>query len=1603
MRSRIVLAVAAVAVLAPVAFSDNHVVYLDDVDPYHVSRTYPKLITPQWVGEDGVEAVVILAIDDMRGHEKWEAFLRPILNRLKQIDGRAPVSIMTCTIDPKDPHLQKWLKEGVSLECHTIDHPCPLLQGGDFSKAKSIYDRCVDLLNRVPNNKPVAFRVPCCDSLNTPSPRFYAEIFNMTTPEGHFLQIDSSVMNVLTSNDPELPRELVIDSDGRDKFLKYLPTDRTFVNTIENYPYPYILGTCCWEFPCVTPSDWLANHYHKPNNPVTIRDWKAALDATVIKKGVFCLVFHPHGWIQSAQIVQLIDHAVAGHGKKVKFLTFREALTRLDMNYLRDFTVRDPKTGAGMEVIKTRPEPVPGYHVASTIKLGGNAAYLVTKGEDQAIFIVPNHKGPPFRVPFSFPPGVQLPKPGTDTGLRLIDLDEDGNVDVVFSNEREYGIYLFTDLKQGWSRKVMADKAGEPGALPLIARNGKNNGFFVHSRSLWWQNENTSLLKDHVDRRSFNELLAKVEPDAKPQAAALQSIQTRPGFQVELVAAEPLIEDPVAFAWGPDGKLWVVEMRDYPLGMDGKGKPGGRIVVLESTKGDGKYDKSTVFLDDIPFPTGVLPWRKGVIVTAAPDIFYAEDTDGDGKADKKVVLFTGFVPGNQQHRVNTPVWGLDNWVYVANGDSGGRVRSLKTGETVNISGRDLRLRPDDGRLDAQTGQTQYGRNRDDWGNWFGNNNSNPMWHFVLEDHYLRRNPHVAPPELRLPVSVTPGAARVYPISRTLPRFNDPGAANHFTSACSAIVYRDELFGPHFAGNTFVSEPVHNLVHREIMTREGITFRSRRAPDEQESEFLASTDNWFRPTMIQTGPDGALWIADMYRAVIEHPQWIPADWQKRLDLRAGSDKGRIYRVYPVGTKPRRIPRLDHLDTAGLVAALDSPNGWQRDMAQMMLVWREDKSAVPLLEKQALESNRPLCRMQSLCTLDGLDALKPALLVRALSDTQAGVRRHAVRLCEGRLGRSVDLGAALVKLVTDDDPQVRLQLACTLGEWDDPEAGRALGDLAVRDGRDRYFLTAILSSVNKKNLDPMLRTVLASVEKGAGSTELLGPLLHMAHALRDRQALVTLLDAVATPEKGRYAPWQFTALAELLDTLDRQNRSLAQLAGGPELTAAVRRLAGIFDAARSALAQEGHGLERLAAVRLLGRGLDRRAADVKLLASLLVPQVHDDLQAAAVEAIGRLRDPQVPALLLQGWKGYAPGRRAQVLDVLLVRDDWQRAVLDAIERKEILPMEIDPARRQHLLQNRSAAIRDRATRLFAGSINPDRQKVVEAHRAVLSLKGDAARGRQVFTKTCAACHQLGGLGQAVGPDLASVGDKSREGLLIAILDPNRAVEARYVAYLAETKDGRTLTGLLATETGTSITLVGADGKKQTFLRTDLETLASTGKSAMPEGLEKDLQPQDLADVIAFVRSAAPLPKPKTFEGNWPELVRPDEDGELHLLPAHAEIYGKTLVLEKQYGNLGWWQSEDDHAVWSLEVKKPGKYVVVVQYACDDGSAGNTFVLDIGGQRLAGKVPGTGNWDTYKRMRPGEITLTAGRHQATFRPAGRIQGALIDLREVELVPLP
>jgi len=1560
--------------------SGNRLVYLDEADPFYPDAHFPKLITPQWVGETNVDAVVILAIDDMNSPDRWEKFLRPILERLKKIDGRAPVSIMTVSVDPQNAQLQQWLAEGLSFEVHTLKHPCPLLAQGNLQAAQETYHQCVALLNQVAGNRPVAFRMPCCDSMDSASPRFYAEIFNRTNSLGQFLTIDSSVMHLFTTNDPGLPRELTRDANGREKFRRYVPFP-AFTTTIENYPYPYVIGKLCWEFPGMAPSDWEAQNVQGTNNPVTVADWEAALDATVIKQGTMNMIFHPHGWIRNDQIVELIDYAVERYGNRVRFLTFREAQERIDKYLLGNEPLRaqdgqdngvrllDLNNDGYLDVVvgnervrqsrvwqpDTRSwstssfpaaivSPGPGGRSETGLRFGiiqadGNVTALVRNGQEakgwtfkrnewveekyltgldldgKAIFtateqgasgmrdngvrlrdldgdgrdelIVGNEsQNGVFRwseerrawspLPYSLPRNARIVDArGRDNGLRFVDVNGDGFADVILSNEKYFSLHLFIvkpylGFDVGWSREVFSGQRGDFGEIPMITQNGSNYGAWFKAGHFWAQNENTAALPDKVDRRSFDSLLAGIQAPALSPEESLKAIHVRPGFKVELVAQEPLVQDPIAFEWGADGKLWVVEMGDYPLGTDGKGKPGGVVLFLEDTNHDGIYDKSTKFLEGLNFPTGVMPWGKGVIVSAAPEIFYAEDTDGDGKADARRILYNGFGEGNQQHRLNGFDYGLDNWLYGANGDSGGSIHSrLKedsssTGEAVGINGRDFRFRPGDGSFESEAGETQFGRHRDDWGNWFGNNNSVWLWHYLFPEHYIARNPHLPVKNNKRMLANYEGAPRVYPICRPQQRFNDIGAASQVTSANSATPYRDEVFGPDFATSVFISEPVYNLIHREVLENDGVSFKSHRSEDEKDNEFLASTDNWFRPTMIKTGPDGALYVADMYRFVIEHPEWIPGDVKDRLDLRAGHDKGRIYRIYPASARLRPIPNFDALDTAGLVAALESPNGWQRDTAQRLLIERGDARAKKALARLITTSARPKTRLQALCTLAGLDGITPEILISALKDEHEGVREHAVRLSEPMLrtlpsysggsspgSKQSDVCKLLLKMTDDPAIRVRYQLAFTMGEWRDFRAAQALVKLAMKK-ENAEMQVAVMSSA-PAHLSEMVKTALKmGVGTKPGWDNLLNQLFGLAVRTGDPATIQIALQSIAGRRGGNYETWQFEALAAMLDALEREGKSLKQLhaAAEPGMKSATESLDGIFAAARAMSSPTNSEPASLMPLRLLGHGLSEMDADVSRLEKLMQPGFAIEIQVAALEGLRHLRGPLVGEVLVRSWSGSSPAIRPKLFETLTGRTDWLERLLKALEDGNIPITHMGTVERQKLSKHGQGSVRERAGKLFTDT-QSDRQKVVKSYETVLQLAGDQTRGAMLFQQNCAVCHQFASHPQ-VGPDLGTVAGKPIETLLESILDPNRAVEARYLNYTALTRDEREVSGIIVAEGPTSITLRSATGE-ETVLRRDLQRLTSSGLSLMPEGFEKVLSPQDLADVIAFIRKS------------------------------------------------------------------------------------------------------------------------------------------------------
>jgi hypothetical protein len=469
----------------------------------------------------------------MREPARYEAYLRPILERLKQIDGRAPVSIMTCNVDPSDPQLQAWLEEGLSLETHTIDHPCPCLSGGDFDKAKDTYDRCVDLMHSIPKSRPVAFRFPCCDSLNTPSPRAFAEIMGRTTQKGNFLQLSSSVCSILTSADGALPRDLVLDADGRERFEKYVPFE-SFVNKVYNYPYPFVIGRLIWEFPCATPDDWQAQNLQQPQNPKTLADMQAVIDAAVLKRGTANFVFHPYDWIRSDQMAALVDYADTTYGKRVKFLNFRECIERLNKNLLAGHALRAVDGGdngvrlldvngdgyldvvignekarmtriwdPGASAWREMEFPVQLVYVDQTIRsdagvrfgvldASGAAGYVIANGRQLAVGRFMRDRWIPYgngtqEVDAADVASIDITADGRDNGVRLRDVDGDGICEILMARPDQRLIVRW-DADAGRCQRTDAvfpepivDEQGRDAGLRLVDLNADGHDDIVFS------------------------------------------------------------------------------------------------------------------------------------------------------------------------------------------------------------------------------------------------------------------------------------------------------------------------------------------------------------------------------------------------------------------------------------------------------------------------------------------------------------------------------------------------------------------------------------------------------------------------------------------------------------------------------------------------------------------------------------------------------------------------------------------------------------------------------------------------------------------------------------------------------------------------------------------------------------------------------------------------------------------------------------------------------------------------------------------------------------------------------------------------------------------
>ncbi|HVK57233.1 MAG TPA: PVC-type heme-binding CxxCH protein, partial [Candidatus Kapabacteria bacterium] len=550
----------------------------------------------------------------------------------------------------------------------------------------------------------------------------------------------------------------------------------------------------------------------------------------------------------------------------------------------------------------------------------------------------------------------------------------------------------------------------------------------------------------------------------------LSTFQIDPRLEIHLFAAEPDIVDPVALTFDAAGRMYVVEMRDYPYGVGPDNKPGGTIRLLEDTDGDGKADKSTLFAKDLSFPTSIASWKDGVFVTAPPDILYLKDTNNDGVADVREVYFTGFILGVTDSNANGLRWGLDNRLHGLNGGNGGRITSPSRPQTsVELGNADFSIDPVKREI-VPTYQSSggFGLVFDEFGHSFVTHNINHIQQRILPLPSLWRYPGMFPVEATRSISDHEDMARIFPISVAQTRPNHPEQAGHFSSSGGLGFIGYDAYPADLYRSITVGDVVGNLIHRDVLQTNGPIFSAQRSPSESNREFIASTDPAARLVGLELGPDGALYMIDMQRDVIEHPDYIPEKMRNKLDIRAGDDRGRIYRITPKDGLPKNELDLSKASPRELAAQLEHHNMWRRQTAQRLLVERESKSVIALLAGLTRSKYAPT-RAHALWTLHAFSAINQAPpLNDPLKDPEPGVRVNALKVAELQPRhpmqmRGTGVEGAIYRLEKDPSPAVRLQLALTLGSFEQQGAQNVLINVLVQDREDHWIRTAALSSL------------------------------------------------------------------------------------------------------------------------------------------------------------------------------------------------------------------------------------------------------------------------------------------------------------------------------------------------------------------------------------------------------------------------------------------------------------------------------------------------------------------------------------------------------------
>lgn len=946
------------------------------------------------------------------------------------------------------------------------------------------------------------------------------------------------------------------------------------------------------------------------------------------------------------------------------------------------------------------------------------------------------------------------------------------------------------------------------------------------------------------------------EPDiqARPLApdAALKSFRLDPGLRIELVASEPMIADPVDLCFDERGRMFVVENNGY--NRDAKIRPRSRVKRLEDTDGDGRMDRVALFADDLDYAQGVLCVQGGLLVTTNTAILLLHDDDDDGRADRTETLFTVAPALHTDRQMSAPRRAPDNWVYLNLGLFKQELTPAGAPERRFTITSNFRWHPGTGEFGPASGSGQFGQAIDDWGRRFFSQNRNPGLFAVLPRHFLDRNPAALLTKSDDDVVPAGGDGKVYPLK--IFRTTSGAHAGTFTAACGAGIYRGDLLGADYAGDLFVCEPTGSLVTRWKLEPAGASFRARRVHPTRE--FLASSDEWFRPVNVHNGPDGALYVVDMYRRFIDGSRFFPDDYQAGNDMAAGSTHGRIYRIVPESAPRQHRASPVSADAAGRVALLEHRNGWHRDTAQRLLVEARDASVVPAVEALLRGSRFAPARLHALGALEGLNRIKAAHLETALADGEPRVVEFALWFAPRFLDESPALRRRVVELADSVHPRVRLAALLVAGGLTGAGTERLLARAAARDATDPWLRTAILTSP-ATGRGAVLATLLGDTSFGAnaapGRTEIVAALAAVLAASGEAAELKPALAALAAPASGPGGDWwRLAVLRGLADGLRRQPvarlpKSIPDLLANPpvELAGSLDGVRRVATAAEAVLHDRARPLaERLAAIPFLEHL--PRAAALAFVGPLTHRSEPPEVQRAAVETFRHLPRAETSAAFYRHLGEMGATARSAAIQYL---QQNPAELLKNIKAGRLNPSLVDAMGRWLITNSATEEIRTLGREVF-GAAEGDRKQLVRRYAAALpALAGSAERGRAVFAQACAVCHRFRGEGADVGPDITDVRIKTPEMLLSDILDPNNAIEPRWEAVSFTAEGGRNVVGMVVSETDTAVVVRNAGGA-ETIPRRAITASAPLGLSLMPAGLEAALDEPRMADLLAFLRS-------------------------------------------------------------------------------------------------------------------------------------------------------